>query len=65
VRFVSDKTQRWALRYDFLSRQWPEQLGLLRDAIIWAFRLPALNRRMRIADYGLKLGAIQSLNHKA
>lgn len=65
VRFVSDKTQRWALRYDFLSRQWPEQLGLLRDAIIWAFRLPALNRRMRIADYGLKLGPIQSLNHKA
>lgn len=65
VRFVSDKTQRWALRYDFLSRQWPERLGLLRDAIVWAFRLPALNRRMRIADQGLKLTAMQSLNHKA
>jgi 2-polyprenyl-6-methoxyphenol hydroxylase-like FAD-dependent oxidoreductase len=61
VRFVSDKTQRWAMRYDFLTRQWPEPLWFVRAAIIRAFRLPALNRRMRIADQGLKLAAIQSL----
>jgi 2-polyprenyl-6-methoxyphenol hydroxylase-like FAD-dependent oxidoreductase len=62
VRFVSDKTQCWAMRYDFLTRQWPEPLWFLRAAIIWAFRLPALNRRMRIADQGLKLAALQSLD---
>jgi 2-polyprenyl-6-methoxyphenol hydroxylase-like FAD-dependent oxidoreductase len=64
VRYVSDKTQRWALRYDFLSRQWPEPLKLMREAIIWAFRLPALNNRMRIADRGLKLYVMQSLNRE-
>jgi 2-polyprenyl-6-methoxyphenol hydroxylase-like FAD-dependent oxidoreductase len=53
VRSISDQTQRWALRYDFLTRQWPEWLPLVRAAIIWSFRLPALNRRMRIADQGL------------
>ena len=62
VRFVTDRTQWWALRYDSLTRQWPEALSLLRTAIIWAFRLPALNRRMRIADQGLDLAALQSLN---
>ena len=61
VRFVTDKTQRWALRYDFLTRQWPERLWLVRAAIIRAFQLPALNRRMRIADRGLSLPAMQSL----
>jgi 2-polyprenyl-6-methoxyphenol hydroxylase-like FAD-dependent oxidoreductase len=54
VRFVSDRTQRWALRYDFFARQWPGSLWFLRPAIIWAFRsVPALNKRMRIADRGL------------
>jgi 2-polyprenyl-6-methoxyphenol hydroxylase-like FAD-dependent oxidoreductase len=57
VRAVSDKTQRWALRYDFLAGRWPESLRLARAAIIWAFRLGALNRRMRIADQGLGLAA--------
>jgi 2-polyprenyl-6-methoxyphenol hydroxylase-like FAD-dependent oxidoreductase len=64
IRFVSDWTQRWAIRYDFLSRQWPETLGFVRNAIIWAFRLPALNGRMRIADQGLKLFAMQSLGRQ-
>jgi 2-polyprenyl-6-methoxyphenol hydroxylase-like FAD-dependent oxidoreductase len=64
IRFVSDWTQRWAIRYDFLSRQWPETLGFVRNAIIWAFRLPALNGRMRIADRGLKLFAMQSLGRQ-
>jgi hypothetical protein len=44
------------LRYDFLTRRWPEPLWFLRPAIIWAFRsIPSLGRRMRIADQGLKL----------
>jgi 2-polyprenyl-6-methoxyphenol hydroxylase-like FAD-dependent oxidoreductase len=61
VRSVTDTTQRWAMRYDFLTRQWPESLWFVRAAIISAFRLPALNGRMRIADQGLKVAAIQSL----
>src|SRR5262245_7118334 len=65
VRFVTDRTQRWAMRYDFLTRQWPEPLWFLRAAIIWAFRHPALNRRMRIADQGLRLAAIQSLGERS
>lgn len=61
VRFVTDTTQRWAVRYDFLTRDWPESLGFARKAIIWAFRLPALNARMRIADRGLQLLATRPL----
>jgi 2-polyprenyl-6-methoxyphenol hydroxylase-like FAD-dependent oxidoreductase len=63
VRFVSDRTQRWAMHYDFLTRQWPEPLWFIRSAIIQAFQLPVLNRRMRIADQGLELVAAQSLSH--
>jgi 2-polyprenyl-6-methoxyphenol hydroxylase-like FAD-dependent oxidoreductase len=56
VRFIADNAQRWALRYDFLTRRWPEPLWFMRPAIIWAFRsIPSLGRRMRIADQGLKL----------
>lgn len=61
VRVISDKTQRWAMRYDFFTRQWPTPLWFMRPAIIWAFRtVPALNRRMRIADQGLKVTALES-----
>jgi 2-polyprenyl-6-methoxyphenol hydroxylase-like FAD-dependent oxidoreductase len=55
VRAVSDTTQRWAMRYDFLACRWPESLAFARAAIIQAFQLPALNRRMRIADRGMGL----------
>jgi 2-polyprenyl-6-methoxyphenol hydroxylase-like FAD-dependent oxidoreductase len=56
VRFISDRTQRWAMRYDFFTRQWPTALWFARPPIIWAFRtIPALNRRMRIADQGMRL----------
>lgn len=56
VRFIADNAQRWALRYDFLTRRWPQQLWFMRPAIIWAFRsIPSLGRRMRIADQGLKV----------
>jgi hypothetical protein len=52
---VSDTTQRWAMRYDFLACRWPESLAFARAAIIQAFQRPALNKRMRIADRGLGL----------
>ncbi|HEY1363089.1 MAG TPA: FAD-dependent monooxygenase, partial [Xanthobacteraceae bacterium] len=62
VRSISDRTQRWALRYDYFTREWPAALWFVRPAIIWAFRsVPALNRRMRIADQGLKATALGSL----
>jgi 2-polyprenyl-6-methoxyphenol hydroxylase-like FAD-dependent oxidoreductase len=57
VRTVSDTTQRWSMRYDFLAGRWPESLSFVRAGIIRAFRLRALNRRMRIADRGLDLQA--------
>jgi hypothetical protein len=61
VRFISDKTQRWAMRYDFLTGRWPESLSFVRAAIVRAFRLPALNGAMRIADQGLTAAVLQSL----
>jgi 2-polyprenyl-6-methoxyphenol hydroxylase-like FAD-dependent oxidoreductase len=61
IRGISDKTQRWAMRYDFFTRQWPTPLWFMRPAIIWAFRaVPALNRRMRVADQGLSLTALEA-----
>jgi 2-polyprenyl-6-methoxyphenol hydroxylase-like FAD-dependent oxidoreductase len=64
VRFIADNSQRWALRYDFFTRQWPAPLWFMRPAIIWAFRsIPALNKRMRLADQGLKLIAMKSPAH--
>jgi len=58
VRFVADNSQRWAMRYDFLTREWPAPLWFIRPAIFWAFRVfPALGRRMRLADQGSKLVA--------
>jgi 2-polyprenyl-6-methoxyphenol hydroxylase-like FAD-dependent oxidoreductase len=60
VRFISDATQRWAVRYDRFTRQWPESLRILRPAIIWAFgHFPFLNERMRIADKGLDLTPVR------
>jgi 2-polyprenyl-6-methoxyphenol hydroxylase-like FAD-dependent oxidoreductase len=56
VRSVSDQTQRWALRYDFFTRQWPSPLWFMRPAISRVLHsIPPLNRRMRIADRGLTL----------
>ncbi len=64
VRFISDKTQRWAMRYDFFTRQWPTALWFVRPAITWAFRsIPALNYRMRIADRGLRESTVGRLIH--
>jgi 2-polyprenyl-6-methoxyphenol hydroxylase-like FAD-dependent oxidoreductase len=60
VRFVSDATQRWAVRYDRFTRQWPQSLEVVRPAIVWAFgHFRFLNERMRIADKGLDLTPAQ------
>lgn len=60
VRFISDATQRWSVRYDRFTREWPRALSFMRPAIVWSFgRFPALNQRMRIADFGLDLTPIK------
>jgi 2-polyprenyl-6-methoxyphenol hydroxylase-like FAD-dependent oxidoreductase len=65
MRFISDRTQQWSMRYDFFTRQWPAALWFMRPAIIWAFRsIPALNSRMRLADQGMKL-TMKSLGRAA
>jgi 2-polyprenyl-6-methoxyphenol hydroxylase-like FAD-dependent oxidoreductase len=56
MRTIADNSQRWALRYDLLTRCWPRPLWFMRPAVLWAFRsIPALGRRMRMADQGMKL----------
>jgi 2-polyprenyl-6-methoxyphenol hydroxylase-like FAD-dependent oxidoreductase len=60
VRFISDATQRWSVRYDRFTRQWPPSLGVLRPAIVWAFgNFRFLNDRMRIADRGLAATSVR------
>jgi 2-polyprenyl-6-methoxyphenol hydroxylase-like FAD-dependent oxidoreductase len=56
VRRISDNAQRWALRYDALTRCVPRPLWFMRPAVLWAIRtVPALGRQMRMADQGMKL----------
>lgn len=50
MRDITDRTQRWAARYDSFTKDWPKQLAAVRGRIIWAFGFPALNNRMRVAD---------------
>jgi 2-polyprenyl-6-methoxyphenol hydroxylase-like FAD-dependent oxidoreductase len=51
IRYVTDETQKWALRYDALMSNWPVALSGVRRGVIWSFgRLASLNARMRIAD---------------
>jgi 2-polyprenyl-6-methoxyphenol hydroxylase-like FAD-dependent oxidoreductase len=51
IRYVTDETQKWALRYDALMSNWPIALSGARRGVIWSFgRLASLNARMRIAD---------------
>ena len=59
VRFISDRTQAWACRYDWFTRQWPTRLDAMRPLITWSFgRIKYLNNSMRIADQGLRLAGI-------
>jgi len=56
VRFLSDATRRWAIRYDRFTRHWPHALRIFRPQVIRAVgRIKMLNERMRIADRGLAL----------
>jgi 2-polyprenyl-6-methoxyphenol hydroxylase-like FAD-dependent oxidoreductase len=59
VRFISDATQRWAVRYDWFTRQWPSVLAPVRPLIVGAFgRSKYLTEKLRIADRGLDLTPI-------
>jgi 2-polyprenyl-6-methoxyphenol hydroxylase-like FAD-dependent oxidoreductase len=50
-RWVSDRTQTWARRYDWVASEWPPSVYPLRDAVIWAMgKSRRFNSYMRIAD---------------
>ena len=50
-RWISDRTQKWARRYDWITSEWPRGAYLLRDGLIWALgKSPRFNSYMRIAD---------------
>jgi len=50
-RWVSDRTQFCARRYDWLTSEWPPQVYWLRKAFIWGIgKSRKLNDYMRIAD---------------
>ncbi|GAA4738194.1 NAD(P)/FAD-dependent oxidoreductase [Nocardioides endophyticus] len=55
VRNIADTTQRWAMRYDLVTRSWPRPLRFLRPGALWAMRsVPQVSSRMFIADRGLR-----------
>ena len=50
-RWVSDRTQAWARRYDWITSEWPRSLYPLRNAVIWSIgKSVRFNNYMRIAD---------------
>jgi 2-polyprenyl-6-methoxyphenol hydroxylase-like FAD-dependent oxidoreductase len=50
-RWVSDRTQRWARRYDWITSEWPSSMYALRAAVIWGIgKSRRFNGYMRIAD---------------
>lgn len=50
-RPISDQTQRWSLRFDRMTTDWPRQLDLLRRTTLWTIgRVGWLNARVRAAD---------------
>lgn len=50
-RPVADRTQRWSLRFDRMTTDWPRQLDLLRRTTLWTIgRVGWLNARVRAAD---------------
>lgn len=51
-RWVTDQTQKWSLRYDSMTADWPRAMAPVRRGVIWAFgRSRFLNNRMRVADH--------------
>lgn len=54
VHQIADIPQRWAMRYDLITRSWPRPLRFLRPAALWTMRsVPQVSQRMLIADRGL------------
>ena len=50
-RWVADQTQRWSLRIDSLTTQWPRPLSFVRRVMLWGIgQLSAMNSRVRVAD---------------
>jgi 2-polyprenyl-6-methoxyphenol hydroxylase-like FAD-dependent oxidoreductase len=50
-RWVSNRTQTWSRRYDWITSEWPRAAYPLRNAVIWAIGKSArFNSYMRIAD---------------
>jgi 2-polyprenyl-6-methoxyphenol hydroxylase-like FAD-dependent oxidoreductase len=50
-RWVSDRTQFCARRYDWLTSEWPPSVYWLRNAFIWGIgKSRKLNDYMRVAD---------------
>jgi 2-polyprenyl-6-methoxyphenol hydroxylase-like FAD-dependent oxidoreductase len=50
-RWVSDHTQLWSRRYDWITSEWPKAAYPLRNAVIWAIgKSSRFNNYMRIAD---------------
>jgi 2-polyprenyl-6-methoxyphenol hydroxylase-like FAD-dependent oxidoreductase len=50
-RWVSNRTQVWARRYDWITSEWPRYAYSLRDAVIWTIgKMPRFNNYMRVAD---------------
>jgi 2-polyprenyl-6-methoxyphenol hydroxylase-like FAD-dependent oxidoreductase len=50
-RWITDRTQTWSRRYDWITSEWPRALYPLRNAIIWSSgKSKRFNSYMRIAD---------------
>jgi len=50
-RWVSNRTQIWSRRYDWITSEWPRSVYPLRDSVIWAIgRSRRFNSYMRVAD---------------
>jgi hypothetical protein len=50
-RWVSDRTQTWSRRYDWITSEWPPGIYALRDAVIWTIgKSRRFNSYMRVAD---------------
>jgi 2-polyprenyl-6-methoxyphenol hydroxylase-like FAD-dependent oxidoreductase len=50
-RWVADRTQTWARRYDWITSEWPRSVYALRDIVIWGIgKSPRFNSYMRVAD---------------
>ena len=50
-RWVANRTQIWARRYDWITSEWPPSVYALRNAVIWAIgKSRRFNGYMRVAD---------------